>query len=440
MNSNKFFLKAKEAGISVAELTLNSVTNLSFSLFHKELDNYTMSSQTSIKARGIYNGKLGFAYSEDVTKNNVDFLINAIKSTASLIEKTEEPLIYKGSEKYHKKIVYNKDLALVPTEEKLKKLHELEEFTYSLDKRISDVECGYEETDNAKEFSNSYGLKLKERSNYYYYYLQVVAKDGEEVKNDFELYLDSDFSKFNLEELAKKAVKNAVAKFHGQPIVSKTYKAVLDSDVVSSFIGALLNSHTSAEEVQKGTSLFTGKLNQELFSKKLTVEEKPLEKSVFFNYFDDEGVATYNKKIIDKGVLKTYLYNLETAKKDGVNSTGNGYAQGAKMGISSINLTVKPGKLTKEQLFAKIKNGVYISSVTGLHAGLNPKSGDFSLEAEGFKVVDGKQAEPLTLITVAGNLMSVFKDVIAIGSDYERKTSSVGAPSIAIKGIKVSAS
>jgi len=440
MNSNKFFLKAKESGISVSELTSTSVTNLSFSLFHKELDNYTMSSLTSIKARGVYNGKLGFVYSEDVTKNNIDFLIKGIKSTASLIENTEEPIIFKGSEKYHKKNVYNKDLPLILTKDKIKKLHELEDYAYSLDKRITDVECGYEETDNVKELSNSYGLKLKEKTNYYCYYLQIVAKDGDEVKNDFELYLNSDFSQFNYQELAKKAVNNCIAKFHGQTIKSKTYKAVLDSDVVASFIGVLINGHASAEEVQKDTSLFKGKLNQQLFSNKLTVEEKPLEKSMFFSYFDDEGVATYNKKIIDKGVLKTYLYNLETAKKDGVVSTGNGYQRGAKMLISSVNLTIKPGKLTKEQLFTRIKNGVYISSVTGLNAGLNSKSGDFSLEAEGFKIIDGKQAEPLTLFTVAGNLMSVFKDIVAVGNDYERKSSTVGASSIAIRGIKVSAS
>src|SRR5574344_938263 len=159
MNSKKFFLKAKEEGISVSELTLNKTTDISFSLFHKELDNYTMSDQATVKARGIYNGKLGYVYTEDLTKNNVDFLINGIKTTASLIEKNEEPIIFKGSEKYHKKNTYNPQLSNYPLEDKIKKLRELEDLIYSLDKRVTDAELSYQEEENEKEFCNSYGLK-----------------------------------------------------------------------------------------------------------------------------------------------------------------------------------------------------------------------------------------------------------------------------------------
>ena len=83
---------------------------------------------------------------------------------------------------------------------------------------------------------------------------------------------------------------------------------------------ALINTHTNAENVQKKTSLFMGKLNQQVLSKKITIEERPLDKNCFFSYFDDEGVAKENLKIINKGVLSTYLYNLETAQKDHVHN------------------------------------------------------------------------------------------------------------------------
>ena len=81
--------------------------------------------------------------------------------------------------------------------------------------------------------------------------------------------------------------------------------------------------HAEAEEVQKKSSLFIGKLGQKIASKKITIEDKPLAKNVFARWFDDEGVATYNKPIIKNGVLQTYLYNLTTAAKDGVQTTGN---------------------------------------------------------------------------------------------------------------------
>ena len=96
--------------------------------------------------------------------------------------------------------------------------------------------------------------------------------------------------------------------------------------------------------------------------------------------------------------------------------------------------------MSEEELIAKVKDGVYISSISGLHAGLNAQSGDFSLEAEGFLIENGKKTKPLTLITVGGNLVSVFQNVIGVANNSELQTSSVYAPSMAIKGLKVSAS
>ena len=103
-----------------------------------------------------------------------------------------------------------------------------------------------------------------------------------------------------------------------------------------------------------------------------------------------------------------------------------------------MNLYLKPGRLSEEELFKKIKNGVYITSITGLHAGLNPNSGDFSLQAEGYEVVDGKIAKPLGLITVGGNLVDVFKDVLAVGNNSKLLVTAITTPSIAIKNLKVS--
>ena len=439
MNLNKFFAQAKAEGIEVSEISFSKTASKSFSLFHKELDNYSISNQSTLKARGIYKDKLGTVRTEDITDASIPYLISTIKSTASVIEKVEEPIIFKGSKKYHKKNMFNKELSEVSVDKKLEILHRLEDLAYAYDKRITEVEVSYSENESESLLANSYGLKLKSHNNYFYYYLSIVAKDGDEIKSDGDIFLDSDFNKFEPKAFVKKICDKVLSKFHGKSIKSKTYKAVLNPEVVSQFVNALVSTSCSAENVQKKSSLFADKLGSQILSKKVTIEERPLEKNCFFTYFDNEGVATYNKKIFDKGVLKTYLYNLETAKKDGVESTGNGYGEGSKIGVDVVNLYLKPGKLSKEDLFKKIKKGVYITSITGLHAGLNPQSGDFSLQAEGYIVEDGKVISPLSLITVGGNLVSVLKDVIAVGNDPELQLIGTTAPSIAIKNLKVSA-
>lgn len=438
MNYNKFFALAKQNKIDVSEISYSKSTSLQFSLFQHQLDQYSTSSQSKLIARGIYNGKLGFAATENLTSSGFDYLVDEIKKTATLIEKEEKPILFKGSKKYQKRNIYNKVLPTISVDEKIKKIRELEEATYAVDKRVLQVVVQYEESEEERVLANSYGLNLKNKQNYFAAFVQAVAKDGDDVKSDYEVLLESDFSKFNPKELAEKVVAKVVAKFNGTPIKAKAYNAVLSSDVTATFLSTLINSWCSAESVQKHTSLLEGKLNAQILSKRISIEEKPLEKNLFFTYFDDEGVATQNKKIVEKGILKTYLYNLETAAKDNVETTGNAARQGSKMGIASVNLTLKPGRLSEEELFAKIGNGVYVTSVSGLHAGLNPQSGDFSLEAEGFHIIDGKKAGPLTLITIGGNLLKVFNDVIAVGNNSKLQLSSTTAPSIAVRKIMVS--
>ena len=150
-----------------------------------------------------------------------------------------------------------------------------------------------------------------------------------------------------------------------------------------------------------------------------------------------EGVATYNKAIIKNGVLQTYLYNLTTAAKDGVQTTGNGYG-GGKKGVEPAFLYLKPGKKSLDELFEEVGNGVFITEVSGLHAGLNPQSGNFSLQSTGFMIENGKKGKPLDLITVSGNLLEIFQDVIDVGNDTYVSPSGVSAQSLLIKKIAVS--
>lgn len=437
MNSKKFILEAEKAGLEASEIVVTKSSSLSFELFHGELNSYTVSTSSKILARGIYNGKLGSTSTEKDDATTYHFLINEIKEHATYSEKEEAPIIFKGSKKYHKKNVFSQELEEWKTEDKIALLHKIEDKLKGMDPRITEVEVAYKDVVSDESFYNSYGLALKNKSNYFYIYASVVVKDGDDVKSNGDIFLSSKPSEFNLDEFTQKVVDSTVSLLNGKPIKNKKYKAVFNQDVVSSLLGALL-SGLSAEEVQKQSSLFVGKLNQEVLSKKISIDEKPLTKNCFFTYFDDEGVASQNKKLFSRGKLLTYLYNLETAAKDGVESTGNGSRAGGKMGISFSNIVLKPGKLSEEQLFEKVKNGVYITEINGLHAGLDPRSGDFSLQASGYFVTDGKKAGPLTLITVSGNLVKLFNDVIAVGNNSKLTLSSIDTPSIAFKNVGVS--
>ena len=438
MKYDKFFALAKEAGIEEAELYIGESYSLSFSLFHSEVDNYSSNKSMVILARGIINGKFGTATCDSWSNEHAKYLVNEIVENAKVIENEDPAFIFEGSPKYKKVNTFNSELAKISIDEKMKKLYELEAAIKAGDPRVIEV-GGVEYSESAESVTiiNTKGLKLAQKSNYFVYIGQAVAKEGQQVKSGYELFLDNDFSKVNISKLAKEVVENTVNQLGGEACESNTYKAVLSPDVVKSFLGAYVGN-ADAEEVQKHSSLFIGKLNEKVASSKITIEDKPLQRNVFSRWFDDEGVATYNKAIIKNGVLQTYLYNLTTAAKDGVQSTGNGSRGGSKMGISTFFLQLKPGKKSQEELFQEVGNGVYITDVQGLHAGLNPQSGNFSLQSTGFLIKDGKKDRGLDVITVSGNLIDIFKDVLEVGNDERVFPSGVACSSLLIKKIVVS--
>ena len=436
MKFDKFFELAASKGITESQLAFSRSNSLSIELFRREIENFSVNDSQNIAAAGIVGGKFGSSRTEKLDKNTFDFLVNNILLGTKLNEKEEEADIFKGSEKYHKKNVYNPALAETPTEKKLALIKEIEDRLYKADSRVAEVEVSYAERESEMQFYNSYGLKLKQKSNYFFIAASVVMRDGDVTKNNWEGVLDRDLSAVDIDKIVEKCVGGAAKKFGAESIATKKYPTVLDRDVVASLVDYFLASAV-ADEVQRHSSMLEGKLDQKVASSKLTIEEKPLEKNVFFSYFDGEGVATRNKVVVKNGVLKTYFYNRETAKKDGVESTGNGTWGGGKIGTSYANIFVKPGKVSFDELIAPIEDGVYITEVAGLGTGMNAVSGDFSCQAEGFHIVNGKIAEPLTLITLSGNLLKMFRDLKGFANDSKLTFSAISAPSAYIKSMNI---
>lgn len=435
MKYDYFFELAKQKGIKECELKISESYSLSFSLFHSEMDDYQVNNGYSIIARGLVNGKFGAATCDVWNKEKAEYLVNEIIKNASVIEDEDPMFIYKGDAKYKKINTYNKELFDIPAEKKIEKLYELEKLIKAGDK-ITEVESvSYSESRSTNTLLNSHGLKLSQRNNYFFIYGGAVAKEGEQVKTGYDFLFSNNFNDIDVKALADKIIRETTAQLGGEPCASGNYPVVLDNSCVASLLNAYLSS-ADAEEVQKHTSLFEGKLNTKVASSKITIEDRPLQRSLFGRGFDDEGVATYNKAIIRRGVLETYLYNLTTAAKDGVKSTGNGFG-GSKIGVSPVFIYMKPGKKSLEELFAEVNNGFYITDMQGLHAGLDPQTGNFSLQSTGFLIKDGKKDRPLDIITVSGNLMKLFKDIKTLGSDSKTFISAVSCPSVIVKKLAI---
>ena len=438
LNEKKFFELAKANGFEAADLSYSHSVSTSVSIFHSEIDSLTEHETIELIARGIVNGKFGAVSTEQIDKNTPQFLVDSTKSTAKIIEKEDQGIIFKGSPKYHRKNVFNKAVEQMQIRDAIDTCLEIEKKLYAYDKRINEViMVGYENEISDSVLSNTYGLKLKSKAGTYVFYSEVTAKEGDEVRTGFKVFVSMDPTEFNVDQFVKDVAEDALKKLGSIQCKSKKYPVVFNPETASILLKFFLGP-IDYEEVLKKSSYFIDKLDKQVASKKLSVIENGLVKNIFFTYFDEEGVAVNKKDILMKGVLKTYLYTLENAKKAGVEPTGNGEVVGGKTVAKLNQLFVKPGRKSEQEMLSGIKEGVYITDLQGLHAGINPRSGNFSLQSAGFMIKDGKLAEPLALITIAGNLLEMFNNIKDVGNNLKLITqTSITCPSISVKKMSI---
>ena len=437
---NKLFEKASQSEIDEFEVYFLSNLNYSIKVYQGKIDNFTNNQNQGISFRGKINGKMGYAYSESFEDEDINFLISQVLENANCIETIDEQFIFSEKRDYKEINTYSPLLNNIDSDSIKEFLFSMEKYALSLNSRIKKVNfCSFSMGESEKIIKNSNGLYLSSKENICYTYLSVIAQENNLIKTGSDFMIGQDFSKFDYKKIAENAVKEAVSKFNitNEKIDPKI--CVIENLAFSSLLGAMSNIF-SADAVQKNISKLKGKLNTKVASNIFTLVDDPYLENGFGNSaFDDEGVPTQYKEIIKNGNLKTYLYNLKTANKDGVKSTGNAMKGSYKgtIGTSAFNLYVKPTDKSFEELISNIEEGVLITDFAGLHSGLNSISGDFSLAGEGFVIKNGKVDKALNQITIAGNFFELLENIEDIGNDLKFSLSSVGSPSIRVSGLKI---
>lgn len=439
----KIFLKGKTEGLGDMEVYYSAGSSLSLKVFEKELDGYSLSESEGLSLRGIYKGKMGYSYTEKVDESSIELLVKNALENAMVIDSDDEEFIFEGSNEYKKVDTFNPSLENISELEKINFVKSLEVEAFNIDKRITSVEtCVYGDGYGETVMSNTKGLYLHDKSNLAYTYVVVVAKEGDDIKTGMAYRTGNDFSKFNAKEIAEEAVKEALDLLGAKSVKSGDYAVVIRNNAAADLLEAFTGIF-SAESVQKNLSLLKGKLNQQIGSEKFTLVDDPfMEDGLASKSFDGEGVACKYKKVVDKGELITYFHNLKTAKKDGIETTGNASKGSYKssIGISPTNFYVEKGDKSLDEIISAMDSGIMITELQGLHSGLNSISGDFSLAALGYAIKGGKIAGPVEQITVAGNYFEMLKNIEEVGSDLKfglPGEAYIGSPSLKIKKLAI---
>lgn len=441
MNFEKIVARSKEVGIDEIEIYAGTSIGTSIALFNGEVDKFTVKELEVVSVRGIYQGKMGYITTEKLNDDDIDSLLDALKQNALMIESKEESIIYEGSKEYRLLPKKENPFVKVSSADKIELLKTLEQTIKSTDERIKQVSnCSYSETVSEVKIINSKGLNLQKSDFYGFMMAAGVARTENEVTSTFDYQIKDDFNAFDPLTLGQEIAKATVSKLNADTVSSKSYPIVLKSDVVSDLLGAFKGMF-SGEMLFKNLTLLKGKENTQIMGENITIIDDPFfEEGLSKSSFDDEGVACNEFELVKNGVFKGFMHNLKTAKIFGVSPTGHGFKPSiyASVGVAPTNLYVKPGIHSFDQLLDGIKEGIYITEVEGLHSGIDPVSGSFSLKSSGFLIENGKLSRAVKLIVMSGKFLDLFSNVERIGNDLRFTYSGIGSPSIRVKELQIS--
>lgn len=429
----ELFRIAKELGCDAAETYYEESESFSVSVLNAELERYKVAKECGMNLRVNFQGKDGYAYTESFEQPEV--LVRRAIDNARVIESSDvHPMI--GAQTYASVAVRTTPLDTVTIPEKISMALDMEKQALAFDPRIKRVQdCEVETGHSRFELHNTLGLCAERETNDAAIVLGTIAESDGVVKDGFAARLNDRAN--DIEGLVRETAEDTLFQLSAAPVETGTYRVLFKNSAAATFLSPFLDIF-SAEEAQKGRSLLAGREGEKIAADCFTLWDDP-----FHPYapraFDGEGYPTRKKAIIENGVFKTLLHNTKTALKAGVESTGNAKRRGASpVGVGPTVLSVGKGEGTYEEMLQKLGNGLMINGFGGLHVGMNPISGDFSIMASGAWIENGKPVRAVDRITIAGNLYSLLKEIEAIGADSEFTLyGAIESPSILIRALSV---
>ena len=337
--------------------------------------------------------------------------------------------------------LFDPELPSVPEKEKIERALELERLVLARDPRLKRVrKCSYGESRYEFFISNSHGLGTAFQGSQVSCSVSAVAEAGGSAQIGWDFGFSNSYAGIDLEQIAAGACQKATSLLGARTLSSMRCQAVLDNRVAGQLLEVLAPSFL-AENVQKGKSLFAGRVGERLCSGLLTIRDHGLLPGGMGSApCDGEGVPQQDTRLMAGGVLEGYLYDSYWGSRMGARSTGNAVRGSVKMAprLGVHNLFIEPGPDGAGSLVAGVGKGVLITEVMGVHSA-NPISGDFSLGAAGFYLEGGEVAHPVKGIAIAGNLLELFAGVDMVADDL-RFFGSVGSPALRIGELDVSGS
>lgn len=410
-------------------------------VYQGEIEHFVSAQSEGIGVRVIRDGRTGFAYAgtlEDTAlaevlaeaRDNLGF--GTVDEWAGLAGDDGVPLTAQE--------LWNESLAAAPTEDKIELAFELERLTTSFDHRVRVDDANYVDSHGESAVVTTTGISRSGRQNGCYVSVSTLADGDGETQTGFGFSVGRHLGEIDLERAAREASDRATRLLGAHKPTSGRVTVVLDPFVTAQVL-SVIAATVNGEALVKGRSIFRDRLGEQVASPLVTLIDDPTDPRAFTAAeVDGEGLAARRNVLIDDGRLEAFVHSTYSARRAGTTSTGNAIRAGFSTtpGVGTLALRLAPGTRRQDELIAGIEDGLLVQSVSGIHSGVNPVSGDFSTGAAGLLIRNGELGAPVREFTIATTLQRMLLDVIEIGGDVEWLPMRAAGVSLVIADITMS--
>ena len=424
-------------GADAAEVYIESGRNLTLDIRKGDVETVQEAAAAGAGIRVFVQGRMAFASSNDLGEKALGEAVGRAIELARVTTADPNNVLPDDPAVTEVAGLHDPAIARVPMEEKIALAKRLEELAMK-DPRITKSDgASYGESEGEIVIANSNGLLKGYRSTSCGCGVAVVAEKGEQKSSggDFcgrRFYADLKPA----EEIAAKAARDAYAALDPRPVKTQRAPVVFHADISRALLGGIVAA-VDGERVLQGASFLGRKLGEKVASELVTlIDDGTREKGLASAPFDGEGVPTGKRVLVERGVLRGFMYNSAVAKRAGVRSTGNASRDGftGLPGIGPHNVSMAAGTAKLDDVVAATKTGLLVMDITGY--GINPVNGNFSGGASGFWIENGRIAFPVRGLTIAGTAAEVLEGIDLAADDLDPDLT-VAAPTFRVRVLQI---
>jgi PmbA protein len=409
---------AGAAGASDAEAWVEEATSRRIRVYEGEVESLSDAGGRGVGVRAFVDGRSGYAYGTDLSEAGIAEVGGAARAAAEAADPDE----YGGlPEEFGTTAVEglaSPSLREWSTKRKVELALAVERAARARPGVTQVENAVYPDADGTVALANSRGFTAGYDATQASAYASAFAGEGADLMTGLGVDLGRDPGTLDPEAIGAEAADRALALVGARQPESRRCPVVLDAFVAASFIG-FIGSMLSAEAVQRGRSLFADREGDEIADAALVLTDDATDpEGPASSPFDGEGSAARPTPLIGDGRLRTFLFDARTARRAGRTTTANASRGSYRTppSVGTTNLVLQPGSRDLEGLFSGAGEGLFVTDVAGLHSGVNPVSGTFSVGASGRLIEGGDAGAPVRELTIASDLVSMLQAVREVGS------------------------